>query len=149
MIEDSYGNRVLNLVLAWGYLAKLFGNARVVRYLGQNHSDSFSRATENDGQRKFGILRCFGILPTRVSRARIAQLASDLASWRGSKNAQPAVNDATWREGGGPGGVGSAGEERPGREQTTRSAARATVADTKAPGKLNGWLLMPTIPAVR
>jgi hypothetical protein len=32
---------VLNLVLARGYLAKLFGNARVVRYLAQNFGDIF------------------------------------------------------------------------------------------------------------
>jgi hypothetical protein len=41
VIEDSHGNQVLNLVLARGYLAKLFGNARIVRYLGQNHGDIF------------------------------------------------------------------------------------------------------------
>jgi hypothetical protein len=41
VIEDSHGNQVLNLVLARGYLAKLFGNARVVRYLGQKHVDIF------------------------------------------------------------------------------------------------------------
>lgn len=39
VIEASHGNEVLNLVLARGYLAKLFGNARIVRYLGQNYSD--------------------------------------------------------------------------------------------------------------
>jgi ParB-like chromosome segregation protein Spo0J len=39
LIEVSYGNEVLNLVLARGYLAKLFSNARVVRYLAQNYSD--------------------------------------------------------------------------------------------------------------
>jgi hypothetical protein len=40
-IEESYGNQVLNLVLACGYLAKLFGNARIARYLGQHHTDIF------------------------------------------------------------------------------------------------------------
>lgn len=39
LIEASHGNEVLNLVLARGYLAKLFGNARVVRYLAQNYDD--------------------------------------------------------------------------------------------------------------
>ena len=39
LIEASHGNEVLNLVLARGYLAKLFGNARVVRFLGQNYAD--------------------------------------------------------------------------------------------------------------
>ncbi|MCL4850297.1 MAG: ParB N-terminal domain-containing protein [Bryobacteraceae bacterium] len=40
-IEDSHGNEVLNLVLARGYLAKLFSNVRVVRYLSQNHGDLY------------------------------------------------------------------------------------------------------------
>ena len=40
-IEESHGNQVLNLVLARGYLAKLLGNARVARYLGQHHADIF------------------------------------------------------------------------------------------------------------
>jgi hypothetical protein len=29
VIEDSYGNEVLNLVLAWGYLSELFNHARL------------------------------------------------------------------------------------------------------------------------
>ena len=41
LIEASHGNEVLNLVLARGYLARLFGNARVVRYLAQNFGDIF------------------------------------------------------------------------------------------------------------
>jgi hypothetical protein len=41
LIEESHGNQVLNLVLARGYLGKLFGNARISRYLGQNHADIF------------------------------------------------------------------------------------------------------------
>ena len=41
LIEESHGNQVLNLVLARGYLAKLLGNVRVVRYLGQHHADIF------------------------------------------------------------------------------------------------------------
>jgi RepB plasmid partitioning protein len=40
-VEESHGNQVLNLVLARGYLAKLFANARIVRYLGQHHADVF------------------------------------------------------------------------------------------------------------
>ena len=39
LIEESHGNQVLNLVLARGYLAKLLGNARVARHLGQHHED--------------------------------------------------------------------------------------------------------------
>ena len=39
LIEDSHGNEVLNLVLARGYLGKLFGNGRITRYLNQNHAD--------------------------------------------------------------------------------------------------------------
>lgn len=41
LIEESHGNEVLNLVLARGYLAKLFGTPRVVRYLAQRHGDLF------------------------------------------------------------------------------------------------------------
>jgi hypothetical protein len=41
LIEESHGNQVLNLVLARGYLGKLFGNARIARYLGQNHADIY------------------------------------------------------------------------------------------------------------
>jgi RepB plasmid partitioning protein/ParB-like nuclease domain len=40
-VEDSHGNQVLNLVLARGYLGKLFGNSRVVRYLSHHHADIF------------------------------------------------------------------------------------------------------------
>ena len=42
MIEDSHANQVINLMLARGYLARLFGNARVVHYVRQNHGDIFS-----------------------------------------------------------------------------------------------------------
>ena len=38
-VEESHGNEVFNLVLARGYLAKLFGNARIVRYLTQHCPD--------------------------------------------------------------------------------------------------------------
>jgi RepB plasmid partitioning protein len=41
LIEESHGNQVLNLVLARGYLGKLFANTRIARYLGQNHPDVF------------------------------------------------------------------------------------------------------------
>lgn len=40
-VEESHGNQVLNLVLARGYLAKLFANNRVARYLDQHHPDIF------------------------------------------------------------------------------------------------------------
>ena len=39
IVEESHGDEVLNLVLARGYLAKLFGNASVVRYLAQHYAD--------------------------------------------------------------------------------------------------------------
>ncbi len=39
LIEESYGTEMLNLVLARAYLLKLLDNARVVRYLSQNHAD--------------------------------------------------------------------------------------------------------------
>jgi hypothetical protein len=41
LVEESYGNQVLNLVLARGYLVKLFDNTRVARYLGQHHADVY------------------------------------------------------------------------------------------------------------
>jgi hypothetical protein len=41
LVEESHGNQVLNLVLARGYLAKLFANPRIARYLGQHHADIF------------------------------------------------------------------------------------------------------------
>ena len=37
--EQSYGTDHLDLVLANGYLGKLLGNARVVRYLAQHHQE--------------------------------------------------------------------------------------------------------------
>ncbi len=41
LIEESHGNKVLNLVLARSYLARLFDNGRVARYLDQHHADIF------------------------------------------------------------------------------------------------------------
>src|SRR5262249_51250497 len=38
-IEQTYGADHLDLVLAKGYLAKLLGNSRVVRYLAQHQQD--------------------------------------------------------------------------------------------------------------
>ena len=40
--EKSYGADHLDLVLSNGYVGKLLGNARVVRYLAQHHSDIFT-----------------------------------------------------------------------------------------------------------
>ena len=42
MAEQSYGTDHLDLVLAKGYLARLLGNARVVRYLAQHHQEFLS-----------------------------------------------------------------------------------------------------------
>lgn len=39
LAEQSYGANHLDLVLAKGYLAKLLGNARIVRYLAQNYPE--------------------------------------------------------------------------------------------------------------
>ncbi len=38
LIEENYGADNLNLTIAKGYLSTLLGNAKVVRYLAQNHS---------------------------------------------------------------------------------------------------------------
>lgn len=51
MAEQSYGTDHLDLVLAKGHLAKLLGNARVVRYLAQNHQEllaEFQRIAETE-----------------------------------------------------------------------------------------------------
>jgi heptaprenylglyceryl phosphate synthase len=42
LIEESYGTEMLNLVLARAYLIKWLNNARVVRYLSQNHAELLS-----------------------------------------------------------------------------------------------------------
>ena len=52
IIEQSYGQDVLNLVLAKGYLAKLLESETVIRYLSVNHPDflrEFSSITEATG----------------------------------------------------------------------------------------------------
>jgi len=49
LIEENYGTDVLNLTLAKGYLGTLLGNARIVRYLAQNHAEilaQFQKITE-------------------------------------------------------------------------------------------------------
>ena len=49
LIEENYGTDVLNLTLAKGYLGTLLGNARVVRYMAQNHAEilaQFQKVTE-------------------------------------------------------------------------------------------------------
>lgn len=38
-VEKSYGENVLNLTLARGYIRKLLDNAKVVRFLNNNHAD--------------------------------------------------------------------------------------------------------------
>jgi hypothetical protein len=42
MAEQSYGTDHLDLVLAKGFLTKMLGNARVVRYLAQHHREILS-----------------------------------------------------------------------------------------------------------
>jgi hypothetical protein len=39
LVEQSYGQDVLNLVLAKGYLTKLVSNEAVFRFLSQKHPD--------------------------------------------------------------------------------------------------------------
>ena len=43
LVEENYSADVFNLTLAKGYLTKLLGNARVVRYLAQNHTEVLSQ----------------------------------------------------------------------------------------------------------
>jgi hypothetical protein len=40
-VQETHGTQVLNLVLVCGYLAKIFSNARVKRYLGLHHAELF------------------------------------------------------------------------------------------------------------
>jgi ParB-like chromosome segregation protein Spo0J len=40
-VEETHGSEVLNLVMARGYLSKLFSNPSVSRFLGQYHADLF------------------------------------------------------------------------------------------------------------
>ena len=52
MAEQSYGTDHLDLVLAKGYLAKLLGNARIVRYLAQHQQEllsEFQKIAELEG----------------------------------------------------------------------------------------------------
>ena len=39
LVEDGFGTTVLNLVVARGYLARLLGNNRVLRYLDRHHPE--------------------------------------------------------------------------------------------------------------
>ena len=39
MVEQTYGQDVLNLVLAKGYLAKLMANEAILRHLTKKHPD--------------------------------------------------------------------------------------------------------------
>lgn len=39
LVEQTYGQDVLNLVLAKGYLARLLGNERITQYLRQRQPD--------------------------------------------------------------------------------------------------------------
>jgi hypothetical protein len=41
-VESRYGEDVLQLVIASGYLSKLVANAEINRYLGQHHQKSLS-----------------------------------------------------------------------------------------------------------
>src|SRR5271170_3690351 len=41
-VEESYGENVLNLTCARGYIKKLLDNAKVVRFLNANFADIFS-----------------------------------------------------------------------------------------------------------
>ncbi len=41
-VEQSYGENMLNLTCARGYIKKLLDNAKVVRFLNANHPDIFT-----------------------------------------------------------------------------------------------------------
>jgi len=42
VVKDSYGKDTLNLVLACGYLSKLFDNSQIVRFLSKRYPDILS-----------------------------------------------------------------------------------------------------------
>ena len=44
-IDETYSRNVLNLVLTTGYLKKILGNERVIRFLSRNHSDTLTLFT--------------------------------------------------------------------------------------------------------
>lgn len=49
IVEDAYGDNVLNLVVVQSYLARLLDNARVVRFLSQRYPEilsEFQKVTE-------------------------------------------------------------------------------------------------------
>ncbi len=46
MVEDSYNENVLNLMVARKYLAHLLDNAKIVRYLAQNHPEFLTQFQE-------------------------------------------------------------------------------------------------------
>jgi hypothetical protein len=65
MAEQSYGADHLDLVLAKGYLGKLLGNARVVRYLAQHHHEflaEFQRIAELETTLTWGREAALGCL---------------------------------------------------------------------------------------
>ncbi len=52
IVEESHGQNTLNLVVVVGYLRKLLDNARIVRYLSQNHPElltEFQKLVETRG----------------------------------------------------------------------------------------------------
>jgi hypothetical protein len=61
LVEQTYGQDVLNLVLAKGYLAKLLENASAQQYVAEHHPDLMAEfesiiATISLDQQQFGTL---------------------------------------------------------------------------------------------
>lgn len=74
LVEQTYGQDVLNLVLARGYLAKLLENESVCEYLRRQHPDLFSEfeaivATISLDQQQFGIVSAAGNLVAAPKRS--------------------------------------------------------------------------------
>ncbi len=55
LIEESYGADVLHLTLAKGYLTGLIGNAKIVRYLAQNHAEILSQFQKISEMTSLGV----------------------------------------------------------------------------------------------
>ena len=73
MIEETYGIDHLHLVLAKGYLGKLLGNARVVRYLAQHHQEiltEFQTIAEIEAAAPSAQPACSESMPLMGTRTR-------------------------------------------------------------------------------
>lgn len=55
LIEETLGTNVLNFTVAKGYIAKLIDNAKVIKYLGQNHPEIFNEFQKIADLKSFNV----------------------------------------------------------------------------------------------